>query len=264
MPRLSPLRLATRRTQDDWNTFDLRVVVPAALLGCAAVGWWWSVQMADEMNSGGMHRVGMHGAISFGSFVLAWSAMMAAMMLPAVLPVVKLYGRAAAQGRAAPVPFFVAGYLGLWIAMAVPAYLAWHAIQGPLADGQSWVGRLAGGSLIAAALWQLTPLKTACLRHCRSPMGFFLRFGGRVTRPLGSFRMGMAHGLFCFGCCWALFAVLVAVGTMNLMWMLLLTLLIVLEKQNSQGERVARVAALAFAVLGMVLVIQPSTLVHLT
>ena len=98
----------------------------------------------------------MHGAISFGSFALAWSAMMAAMMLPAVLPVVKLYGRAAAQGRAAPLPFFVAGYLGLWIAMAVPGYLAWHAIQEPLAEGNDWVGRLAGGSLIAAALWQLT------------------------------------------------------------------------------------------------------------
>ena len=74
----------------------------------------------------------------------------------------------------------------------------------------------------------------------------------------------MAHGLFCFGCCWALFAVLVAVGTMNLMWMVLLTLLIVLEKNSPQGERVVRVAALAFAVLGMVLLIQPSALAHLT
>lgn len=264
MLRLLPLRLDALRMHGDGNALGLRLAVPAALLGCSALGWWWSVQMADEMTSGDMDSMGMHGAISFGSFALAWSAMMAAMMLPAVLPVVKLYGRAAAQGRAAPLPFLVAGYLGLWIAMAVPGYLAWHAIQEPLAEGKDWVGRLAGSSLIVAALWQLTPLKTACLRHCRSPMGFFLRFGGRVTRPLGSLRMGIAHGLFCFGCCWALFAVLVAVGTMNLIWMVLLTLLIVLEKNSPQGERVVRVAALAFAVLGMVLLIQPSALTHLT
>jgi len=161
----------------------VELAIPCALLGLAAAGWWWSVQMADEMTAGDMDRMGMHGVMSFGSFALAWAAMMAAMMLPAVLPVVKLYARAAAHGRAAPVPFFVAGYLGLWAAMALPGYLAWRAIQTPLAQGDDWVGRVAGSSLIAAALWQLTPLKAVCLRHCRSPMGFFMRFGGGVTRP---------------------------------------------------------------------------------
>ena len=171
---------------------------------------------------------------------------------------------AAAQGRAAPVPFFVTGYLGLWTAMALPGYLGWRAIQTPLAEGQGWVGRLAGGSLIAAALWQLTPLKAVCLRHCRSPMGFFLRFGGHVTRPTGALRMGVAHGLFCLGCCWALFAVLVTIGTMNLLWMAIFAGLIVLEKNGPQGERVARAASVAFTVLGTVLLIHPSTLAHLT
>ena len=242
----------------------LRLVVPAALIGFAVAGWWWSVQMADQMTSGAMDGMGMRGALSFGSFALAWVAMMAAMMLPAVLPVVRLYARAAAHGRAAPVPFFVAGYLGVWTAVALPGYLAWRAIAGPLAEGDGWVGRLAGGTLIAAALWQLTPLKAVCLRHCRSPVGFFLRFGGRVTRPTGAMKMGLAHGLFCFGCCWALFAVLVAVGTMNLLWMAVLAALIVLERNGPQGERVARGAALVFAVLGTVLLIHPSLLAHLS
>lgn len=242
----------------------LRLVVPAALFGFAVAGWWWSVQMADQMTGGATDGMGMHGAMSFGSFVLAWVAMMAAMMLPAVLPVVRLYARAAAHGRAAPVPFFVIGYLGVWTAVALPGYLVWRAIEMPLAAGDGWVGRLAGGSLIAAALWQLTPLKAVCLRHCRSPMGFFLRFGGRVTRPTGAVHMGMAHGFFCLGCCWALFAVLVAAGAMSLLWMAILAGLIVLERNGPQGERIARGAALAFAVLGTVLLIHPSMFTHLS
>jgi predicted metal-binding membrane protein len=106
---------------------------------------------------------------------------------------VRLYARAAAQGRAAPLPFFVAGYLAVWSAMALPGYLGWRALETPLAEGRTWVGVLAGVILIAAALWQLTPMKASCLRHCRSPIGFFLRFGGRVSRPTGALRMGIAR-----------------------------------------------------------------------
>ncbi len=233
--------------------------VPAGLLLLAVAGWWWSAHMAGQMTGGGME-----GTMSFGAFVVAWAAMMAAMMLPAVMPVVKLYARAAARGRAAPVPFFVAGYLAVWTAVALPAYLAWRALEMPLAEGEAWAGRLAGGTLLAAALWQVTPLKSVCLRHCRSPLGFFLRFGGGIGRPAGALRMGAAHGAFCLGCCWALFAVLVALGTMNLLWMVLFTALIVLEKQAPRGESVALAGALALAVLGSLLLADPSMLVHLT
>jgi len=190
--------------------------------------------------------------MSFGAFVVAWVAMMAAMMLPAVLPVVRLYARAAALGRAAPLACFVAGYLG------------WRALEMPLAEGRAWVGILAGASLIGAALWQLTPLKAACLRHCRSPMGFFLRFGGRVERPTGALRMGMAHGLFCLGCCWALFVVLVVAGTMNLLWMAVLAAFIVLERNGPRSKLVARGGAVACAALGTALLVHPAILAHLT
>ena len=259
------MRIATHRVAlrpADGDGLLLALGVPAGLLLLAVAGWWWSARMAGDMTGGGMD--GMDGTMSLGAFVLAWAAMMAAMMLPAVLPVVRLYARAAAKGRAAAVPFFVGGYLAVWAAVALPGYLAWRALEMPLAEGQAWAGRLAGATLLAAAVWQVSPLKSVCLRHCRSPLGFFLRFGGRIRRPAGALRMGAAHGAFCFGCCWALFAVLVALGTMNLLWMVLFTALIVLEKHAPRGEQIAVAGALALAAVGTVLLTDPSLLVHLT
>jgi predicted metal-binding membrane protein len=255
--RIAALRVGSRPGAGDGPLLALGV--PAALLLLAVAGWWWSARMAGDMTRGGMD-----GAMSLGAFVLAWAAMMAAMMLPGVLPTVRLYARAAAKGRAAPVPFFVGGYLALWTAVAVPGYLAWRELEMPLAEGRAWAGRLAGATMLAAALWQITPLKSVCLRHCRSPLGFFLRFGGRIRRPAGALRMGAAHGAFCFGCCWALFAVLVALGTMNLLWMVLFTALIVLEKHAPRGEQIAVAGALTLAALGTALLADPSMLAHLT
>ena len=244
--------------------------LPAALLALAGVGWWWSQRMAPGAADGAMPGMGamdgmdpMGATMSFGGFVLAWVAMMAAMMLPAVLPVVRLYGRAAARGRAAPTYFFVLGYLAVWAAMAVPAYFAWRALETPLAEGQPGAARVAGVTFLAAAVWQFTPLKRVCLRHCRSPIGFFLRFGAGIRRPAAATRMGAAHGAFCLGCCWAIFAVLVVLGTMNLIWMAVLTALIVLEKNAPHGERVAIAGAAAFGVVGTLLLIDTSLLVHL-
>lgn len=245
-----------------------RFGVPVVLLAVAAAGWWVSAGMAEDMTGPGagmgMSGAEMSRAASPAMFMLAWFAMMAAMMLPAVSPAVKLYARASARGRVAPVPFFVSGYIALWTVIGLPAFLAWRALEGPLADGAGWAGRLAGATLVAAALWQVTPLKSLCLRHCRSPMSFFMRYGGRVGRPRGALAMGVSHGVFCFGCCWAMFAVLVAVGTMNITWMAVLTLLIVLEKNSPVGERVALVGAVAFALLGVALLAEPSTLGRIT
>jgi predicted metal-binding membrane protein len=251
------------------KSLPLRAALPVTLIALAAVGWWWAARMADDMTGGGMDAMGMHAmgmseTMSLAPFLLAWLAMMAAMMLPGVLPVVRLYARAAARGRAAPLPFFVAAYLAVWTLLGLPAYFAWRALDEPLADGRSWTGILAGAVLLAAAAWQVTPLKSLCLRHCRSPMGFFMRFGGTVSRPSGAVRMGASHALFCVGCCWTLFVVLVAVGTMNLAWMAVLTALIFIEKTAAYGEVVARVAAVAFAVLGAALLAEPSMLTTIT
>ena len=248
------------------------VIVPIALLTLAGAGWWWAARMtgdamtgpAQEMSDMGHGAGGMGHALGLSAFLIAWLAMMAAMMLPAVLPVVKLYARAAAAGRAAALPFFLTGYLGLWAAVGLPAYFAWRALIDPIAEGQPWAGRLAGATLLTAALWQLSPLKAVCLRHCRSPLGFFLRFGGQIRRPRRALLMGAAHGGFCLGCCWALFAVLVAVGTMNLLWMAGLTALVVLEKNAPGGHRIAAAGACGLALGGAALLLSPSLLVHVT
>ena len=250
---------------EPWITW----ATPAALLAIAAAGWWWSVRMAGDMSSSdamtsmSMSEMGGH-TLGLGAFVVAWLAMMTAMMFPAIAPVVKLYGRAAAAGRVAPLPFFVSGYIAVWTALALPVYFAWRSLADPVADADQWAGRLAGGVLLVAAAWQLTPLKSVCLRHCRSPISFFLRFGAKVTRPLGALRMGVMHGLFCLGCCWALMAVLVAVGTMNIAWMAGLAVLILIEKNAGAGERASRLAAIVFTITGAALFLRPETLTALT
>ena len=238
--------------------------VPLVLLVVAAAGWWWSARMATDTGHDAMGGMGsMADAMSLGGFVVAWVAMMAAMMLPAILPVVRLYALAAARGRAAPTGFFVLGYLAVWTAMAGPAYLVWRQLEAPLAEGRPWVARVAGATFLAAAVWQVSPLKAVCLRHCRSPLGFFLRFGKAIGKPAGAARMGATHGAFCLGCCWAIFAVLVALGTMNLAWMVGLTALIVLEKNAPRSEAVARAGAVCLGAAGALLLLDPSTLVHL-
>jgi predicted metal-binding membrane protein len=218
----------------------------------------------SEGGMAGMDSMSGGHVLSLGAFLVAWLAMMAAMMFPAVSPVVRLYARAAAAGRVAPLPAFVAGYIVVWAAVGLPGYLGWRVLMDPIAEGRVWAGRLAGIVLLGAALWQLTPLKSVCLRHCRSPLSFFLRFGRSVTRPLGALRMGARHGLYCLGCCWALMAILVAMGTMNVAWMAGLALLILAEKNAPSGERIAVAAAVVLIILGAVLVVHPPILTALT
>lgn len=241
------------------------LAAPTALLLLAAAGWWWSLRMADEMTDMGPAMAGMTMGemMTLGGFVVAWIAMMAAMMLPAILPVVRLYALAVADNPVASLPFFTLAYLVVWTLPGIPAYAAWRWLEIPLAAGEPWAARLAGVVLLIAAGWQLTPLKTICLRHCRSPLSFFLHYGRNARRPWGAFRMGAAHGLFCLGCCWALMAVLVAVGTMNMVWMLVLSVLILLEKNAPGGERIATAGALIFALAGTALLFDPGLLATL-
>jgi predicted metal-binding membrane protein len=233
-----------------------------ALLAVAALGWWWSAATAHSMSG----RMTMDGsaAMSLGAFLVAWVAMMAAMMLPAVLPVVRLYNRAAQRGTVAPVPLFLAGYAAIWSAVGVPAFVAWQRLAGPLANGSPNVGRIAGGVLVVAGVYQLSPLKSVCLRHCRSPLSFFMQHGRNLGRPTGALVAGVRHGAYCLGCCWMVMAVLVAFGTMQLAWMAGLAALILLEKVTPIGERVAIAAGAAFLLLGAVLLLHPTTVGHLT
>lgn len=242
--------------------------IAGLLVTLALVGWWWSVRMADDMagmeHTGAMGTMSMSASLSMAAYIVGWVAMMAAMMFPAIAPVVRLYSRAAARGTVAPLPFFVTGYLAVWSAIGIPAYFAWRELAGPLDAAAPWVGRLAGATLVTAAVYQLTPLKRACLRHCRSPLSMFVRFSGNARRPLVAMRLGLTHGAVCLGCCWALMAVLVAVGTMHIGWMAALTVVIFVEKVMPRGETFAAIAAVAFAVIGAVLLIDPSRITTIT
>jgi predicted metal-binding membrane protein len=248
-----------------WTVSRESLLLPGSLLGLAALGWWWSDRMAHEMVPGMAMGSSMGPAsLSLAAFVGAWVAMMGAMMFPAILPVVNIYHRAAGLGRAAPTPIFVAGYLFVWSAVGVPAYFAWRATQDSIDHATPWAGRVAGAVFLVAAIYQLSPLKSVCLRHCRSPMSFFLRQRSNLRRPIGAVTAGTTHGLLCLGCCWALMAILIALGTMQLAWMIILAALIFIEKVTPMGERFTRVAAAAFVVLGVILVIHPASLSRLT
>jgi predicted metal-binding membrane protein len=233
--------------------------LPAVLLSLAGLGWWVS---AGGMGGDGM-SMNTQSMMLFAEFLVAWVAMMAAMMLPAVLPVVRLYARAAAAGNAAPVAIFVAGYLTLWSAAGIPAFLFWCGLNGPVTHPYWWAGRFAGAAAVAAGLYQLTSLKAMCLRHCRSPIFFFLRHGKHLARPTGAFLAGTRHGMLCLGCCWMLMVLLVAFGTMQLAWMAAFAFLILLEKATPFADRLRHWTAATLVPLGVVLLVHPAFIIHL-
>ena len=215
---------------------------------------------------GDMAASGMAGTAAAGwslgglaAFVVAWAVMMAAMMLPAAAPLLLLYRMVAGRRQADGAAFvstwvLAAGYLLVWAAAGVATYALVRLgsdLVGRLgvAERQTWAPLALGATLVVAGLYQFTPLKRACLRQCQSPFGFVM--GHWQDGPLGALRMGVVHGALCLGCCWALFAVLVAAGVMSVAWMLLLTLVVFAEKVLPHGERAAVTVGLAFVALGV-------------
>jgi len=168
---------------------------------------------------------------TLGWFVAVWIAMMAAMMLPSVAPTVALYAKMT-KGRSVVAPLsFTGGYLLAWASIGVLAFALATAGGGALSDVLAWdrAGRWAAGvTLVLAAVYELTPLKDVCLGKCRSPLGFLL--GSWRDGKLGGLTMGLRHGGWCIGCCWALMASLFALGVMSLLWMAVVAGLIAFEK----------------------------------
>ena len=188
------------------------------------------------------------------TFLAAWTVMMAAMMLPAASPMLTLYDlmmrRDGTSAPRRPWPSGI-GYVRGGAAVGGVAWLAGRATGAGMTAGLA-AGRrplALGAVLVVAGAYQFTPLKQACLRHCQSPLGFLMTHwhGGAA----GALRMGLEHGAYCLGCCWVLFALLVAVGTMSVPWMLLLTLLVTAEKLLPHGARIGQVAGGAMIVLGV-------------
>ncbi len=204
-----------RIARDTWLT-------GVALAGVAIAAWAWLLRTGEQ-------------GMGAPAFLGAWTVMMAAMMLPSAAPLVLVYRRGA---PAASTAALVGGYGALWAAVGVVAYAADRSLEG---------SRVSALVLVGAGVYELTPLKARFLRECRDGVGFLMtRWRGA---PAGAFRLGLEHGLFCLGCCWALMAVLVVSAAMGLAWAALIALAVFAEK-ILPGERIWRLA-IAGALLGL-------------
>ena len=215
-----------------------QLIVSGALAAVTGLAWAYLYWMSNSMGGmGGEGATSQARTLVDGMFLfLMWTIMMVGMMLPSAAPMTLLYAGMArkADRQGMPMPptaAFVAGYLVVWIAFSLGAtVIQWGlheaALLSPMMVSRSPV--LGGGLLILAGLYQLTPWKTVCLDHCRSPAHFFAQH----WRPggLGAFRLGLHHGAFCLGCCWALMGLLFVGGVMNLLWIAGISMFVFLEK----------------------------------
>ena len=223
-----------------------RLVVGAGLALLALLCWWYL--LAGSATGGGMAAM---SAPPFSALVLMWWLMMVAMMLPSAAPAILLYARVrqirSRDPAIADTSVFLAGYVGVWLFFSVAA-----AVAQRLAANSSMVveNRFAQGTLlVAAGLYQLSPLKNACLAECRSPAEFISRHW-RSGRG-GAVLLGVRHGLYCLGCCWTLMALLFVGGVMNFASIVGLTLVVAVEKLAPRGPLVGKVAGVALAAWGV-------------
>jgi predicted metal-binding membrane protein len=236
-----------------------RVVTIAALAGVILLAWGYVLLGAGIGREMAMSDMAMPMPWTLGTFgvmLLMWTVMMAAMMLPSAAPVILLLASISRRrtAQAAPYPatgLFAVAYLVIWAAFSIVATSAQWALQqenllSPAMASSS--ASLVGTLFVFAGVYQLTPLKQACLRRCRSPLDFVTDYWR--PGPFGAFRMGFRHGLFCLGCCWAMMTLLFAGGLMNVLWIAALALFVLVEKTTPSGGLFGRVAGIGLILLG--------------
>jgi predicted metal-binding membrane protein len=250
-----------------------RLILLAALITVTAIAWIWVIvgsgtgmstigmtRRSGMPDIGGMMMEQASWTLAYAGLMFAmWWVMMVAMMLPGATPMLLLFARVNRKERVGDRPYvptgiFAAGYLTAWGGFsAVATVLQWLLEQlgllSPMMVATSyWLG---GATLLLAGLWQLTPIKGACLRHCRSPLSFLVQ----SWRPgrLGAFRMGLEHGAYCLGCCWFLMGLLFFGGIMNLFWIAGLAIYVLLEKIVPQGHWLGRGVGVAAAAIGVLM-----------
>jgi predicted metal-binding membrane protein len=252
-----------------------RLTVAAALLIVTLLAWAYVLWLAAADDMAGMDMSGMDmsamapairswAPADFVFMFAMWSVMMMGMMTPSVAPMVLLYagvGRKASESGSpiASTGWFFAGYLIVWIAFSALATIAQWALTAlalltPMMATSSAV--LGGIVLIAVGLYQWTPLKETCLRSCQAPLAFLMSHGGFRDKPLGALRLGMAHGAYCLGCCFALMALLFVGGIMNVLWIAGLTILVLLEKIVPAGRLIPRISGALIGAAGIWLLVQ--------
>jgi predicted metal-binding membrane protein len=236
-----------------------RLGLVAVLFVLAGVAWWSTADRMRGMDDGPGTELG-----TLGWFLSVWLVMMAAMMFPSVAPTVALYSRMTRK-RSPAALVFTSSYLLTWGAAGVVAFGVSDIGGRLLGDALAWgrAGRwLAGGILLAAAVYELTPVKNVCLSKCRSPLAFLL--GSWRSGLSGALAMGVRHGAWCVGCCWALMASLFALGVMSIAWMALVAALIAVEKTLPWRRTATYATALVLVTLGLLMVVAPEAIPGLT
>ena len=244
-----------------------RAVVVAGIAGITAIAWvYLFVLAADVGGMGGGSLAAMQvkpwAPLDFLLMFLMWAVMMVAMMLPSAAPMILLFATVSRKQReqghpVAPVGVFASGYAAVWAVFSLGAtLLQWlleqAALLSPMMVSNSPL--LGGGLLIAAGLYQWTPLKHACLKHCRSPI-HFLAHGWRKGRG-GAFLMGLEHGAFCVGCCWILMGLLFVGGVMNLLWIAAIAAFVLIEKVLPHGPLAGRLSGGLLIAAGSFVILQ--------
>ena len=254
--------------------FD-RLALFASVGGLLVISWWYLVHLWLNMSEMPMDQDGhamMTQSWNMSEFVrmlLMWVVMMVAMMVPTAVRSVLMFERISqlrtGSAQVALLVFwFVGGYVIAWSAFGLVATIVQLELQTAalLTENMSLASPIAGaGVLIAAGVWQLTPIKNACLRHCRSPVDFLLhhyRPGG-----WGATRTGVLHGLYCLGCCWVLMGLLFVGGVMSLAWIIGLTAFVLVEKLLPGGEKTARLFGVMMILTGVAGLLWPGVLVRL-
>jgi predicted metal-binding membrane protein len=233
-----------------WLTYGVLMIV-------TITAWVSMLRTPMDPDMGGMQMVMTPTIADATAYVGGWAVMMTAMMLPSAAPMIALYAATQrnerrAGVRALAVGAFAVAYLVLWAATGLPAYFA---SLGLMALSRTTLAYVIAVVLVVAGVFQWTPLKRVCLRHCRSPIGFLL---GHFRPGLrGALAMGIAHAWYCVGCCWALMGVLVVAGAMGLPWVLLIACIVAAEKLLPGGERLARATGVLLVTLGVVMAIRP-------
>jgi predicted metal-binding membrane protein len=243
-----------------------RWVVLAGLAGVTGLAWWYMLHEAREMSlSGVCSCAGMKmsgpdldswSAVMLPPLFLMWAEMMVAMMLPSAAPMILAFAHVNRTRRERDLPYvptgvFALGYLAAWTGFSALAAIAQWALHGaallsPVMTSRSPI--LGGGLLVAAGIFQWTPIKNACLTHCRSPLSFLLN-DWREGRS-GALVMGLRQGFYCTGCCWFLMALLFVVGVMNIWWVGIITVFVLIEKLAPKAWRVGVLSGAVLVIWG--------------
>src|ERR1700730_5516452 len=256
-----------------------RIIVAAALAALTALAWTYVLWLAADMNMGGMEMTGFRmvpagigimapapapwQAIEFVYVFAMWAVMMVGMMTPSAAPMVPIYSRVGRQATAQGKPFaatgwFATGYLLTWVGVSVVAIAAqWALERTALLDPKmASASQVFGGIvLIAAGVYQWTPLKDICLAQCQSPLLFIQRQGGFRRDRSGSLLLGLRHGAYCIGCGWVVMALLFVGGVMNVLWIATISAFVLIEKIVPVGRLISRIAGAGFVAAGTWLVV---------